>query len=91
MLWINDLSARDPFFVLPAIMAGAMFLQYKINPQVGDPAQQKIFAIMPLAMSATFAFFPAGLVLVLRTNTLLSILQQWNINRRIEVASRAKR
>jgi YidC/Oxa1 family membrane protein insertase len=91
MLWINDLSARDPFFVLPAIMAGAMFLQYKINPQVGDPAQQKIFAIMPLAMSATFAFFPAGLVLYYVTNTLLSILQQWNINRRIEVASRAKR
>jgi YidC/Oxa1 family membrane protein insertase len=91
MLWINDLSARDPFFVLPAIMAGAMFLQYKINPQMGDPAQQKIFAIMPLAMSATFAFFPAGLVLYYVTNTLLSILQQWNINRRIEVASRAKR
>jgi YidC/Oxa1 family membrane protein insertase len=91
MLWINDLSSRDPFFVLPAIMAGAMFLQYKINPQVGDPAQQKIFAIMPLAMSATFAFFPAGLVLYYVTNTLLSILQQWNINRRIEAASRSKR
>jgi YidC/Oxa1 family membrane protein insertase len=91
MLWINDLSSRDPFFVLPAIMAGAMFLQYKINPQVGDPAQQKIFAIMPLAMSATFAFFPAGLVLYYVTNTLLSILQQWNINRRIGVTSRAKR
>jgi YidC/Oxa1 family membrane protein insertase len=91
MLWINDLSARDPYFVLPAIMAGAMYLQYKINPQVGDPTQQKIFAIMPLAMSATFAFFPAGLVLYYVTNTLLSILQQWNINRRIEAASRAKR
>jgi YidC/Oxa1 family membrane protein insertase len=91
MLWINDLSGRDPYFVLPAIMAGAMYLQYKINPQVGDPTQQKIFAIMPLAMSATFAFFPAGLVLYYVTNTLLSILQQWNINRRIEAASRAKR
>jgi YidC/Oxa1 family membrane protein insertase len=91
MFWINDLSARDPYFVLPLIMAGAMFLQYKINPQVGDPAQQKIFAIMPLAMSATFAFFPAGLVLYYVTNTLLSILQQWNINRRIEVAGRTKR
>jgi YidC/Oxa1 family membrane protein insertase len=91
MLWINDLSSRDPFFVLPAIMAGAMFLQYKINPQVGDPAQQKIFAIMPLAMSATFAFFPAGLVLYYVTNTLLSILQQWNINRRIETAGRSRR
>jgi len=83
MLWINDLSSRDPFFVLPAIMAGAMFMQYKLNPQVGDPMQQKMFAIMPFAMSATFAFFPAGLVLYYVTNTLLSILQQWNINRRI--------
>jgi YidC/Oxa1 family membrane protein insertase len=91
MLWINDLSARDPWFVLPAIMAGAMFVQYKINPQVGDPAQQKIFMFMPLAMSVTFAFFPAGLVLYWVTNTVLSILQQWNINRRIEAATRARR
>ncbi len=91
MLWINDLSARDPFFVLPAIMAGAMFVQYKLNPQVGDPVQQKVFMFMPLAMSFTFAFFPAGLVLYWVTNTLLSILQQWNINRRIGVAAPAKR
>jgi YidC/Oxa1 family membrane protein insertase len=91
MLWINDLSARDPLFVLPAIMAGAMFVQYKLNPQVGDPMQQKVFMIMPLAMSATFAFFPAGLVLYWVTNTLLSILQQWNINRRIGAAALAKR
>ncbi len=91
MLWINDLSARDPWFVLPALMAAAMFVQYKLNPQVGDPMQQKIFMIMPLAMSVTFAFFPAGLVLYWVTNTLLSILQQWNINRRIEAVSRAKR
>ena len=91
ILWINDLSAKDPLFVLPAIMAAAMFIQYKINPQVGDPAQQKIFMIMPLAMSATFAFFPAGLVLYWVTNTVLSILQQWNINRRIEAAIKARR
>ncbi len=91
ILWINDLSAKDPWFVLPAIMAAAMFIQYKINPQVGDPAQQKIFMIMPLAMSVTFAFFPAGLVLYWVTNTVLSILQQWNINRRIEAVIRARR
>jgi YidC/Oxa1 family membrane protein insertase len=91
ILWINDLSARDPFYVLPGIMAAAMFIQYKINPQVGDPAQQKIFMIMPLAMSVTFAFFPAGLVLYWVTNTVLSILQQWNINRRIEAAIKARR
>src|ERR1700690_241261 len=91
MLWINDLSARDPLFVLPAIMAGAMFVQYKLNPQVGDPMQQKVFMIMPLAMSVTFAFFPAGLVLYWVTNTVLGILQQWNINRRISAAAQAKR
>jgi YidC/Oxa1 family membrane protein insertase len=82
--WINDLSSRDPFFVLPAIMAGAMFAQYKLNPAPPDPVQAKVFMIMPFAMSALFAFFPAGLVLYWVTNTLLSIAQQWNINRRIE-------
>ena len=92
IFWLNDLSSRDPFFVLPAIMAAAMFIQYKLNPQVGDPVQQKVFMFMPLAMSVTFAFFPAGLVLYWVTNTVLSILQQWNINRRIEAAvSRSKR
>ncbi|HEY1726080.1 MAG TPA: membrane protein insertase YidC [Steroidobacteraceae bacterium] len=91
ILWIDDLSARDPLYVLPAIMAAAMFVQYKINPQVGDPMQQRVFMLMPLAMSVTFAFFPAGLVLYWVTNTVLSILQQWNINRRIEAATRARR
>jgi YidC/Oxa1 family membrane protein insertase len=81
--WLNDLSARDPFYILPALMAGAMFVQFKLNPQMGDPVQQKIMMIMPLAMSVTFAFFPSGLVLYWVTNTILSILQQWNINRRI--------
>ena len=89
-LWIQDLSARDPFFILPAIMAGAMFLQYKLNPTAADPVQQKVFMIMPLVMSVTFAFFPAGLVLYWVTNTLLSIAQQWNINRRIAAAAAKK-
>ena len=91
IFWINDLSSRDPFFVLPALMAAAMFVQYKLNPQVGDPVQQKVFMVMPLAMSVTFAFFPAGLVLYWVTNTVLSILQQWNINRRIEEATKRDR
>ena len=78
--------------LLPALMAGAMFVQYKINPQMGTaPMQQRLFMIMPLAMSVTFAFFPAGLVLYWVTNTVLSILQQWNINRRIEARGRSKR
>jgi YidC/Oxa1 family membrane protein insertase len=89
--WIHDLSARDPLFILPAIMAGAMFMQYKLNPQTAiDPVQQKVFMIMPLVMSFTFAFFPAGLVLYWVTNTLLSIAQQWNINRRIAAAAAKK-
>lgn len=88
MLWINDLSSRDPFFVLPAIMAGAMFVQYKLNPAPPDPIQAKVFMFMPLVMSVMFAFFPSGLVLYWVTNTLLSILQQWNINRRIEAGTK---
>jgi YidC/Oxa1 family membrane protein insertase len=82
-LWIHDLSARDPLFILPLIMAVAMFVQYKLNPAPPDPVQAKVFMIMPLVMSVTFAFFPAGLVLYWVTNTVLSIAQQWNINRRI--------
>jgi YidC/Oxa1 family membrane protein insertase len=86
MGWINDLSSRDPWFILPAIMAAAMFIQYKLNPAPPDPVQAKVFMIMPLVMSVMFAFFPAGLVLYWVTNTVLSIAQQWNINRRIERA-----
>jgi YidC/Oxa1 family membrane protein insertase len=83
--WINDLSSRDPFFILPLIMAAAMFAQYKLQgTPTMDPVQQKVFMVMPFAMSVMFAFFPAGLVLYWVTNTLLSIAQQWNINRRIE-------
>ncbi|MEO7773785.1 MAG: membrane protein insertase YidC [Steroidobacteraceae bacterium] len=81
--WLQDLSSPDPFFVLPAIMAAAMFAQYKLQPTPADPIQAKVFMILPLVMSATFAFFPSGLVLYWVTNTLLSIAQQWNINRRI--------
>jgi YidC/Oxa1 family membrane protein insertase len=87
MLWIHDLSSRDPWFVLPAIMAGAMFLQYRMNPTSPDPVQAKVLMVMPLFMSVMFAFFPAGLVLYWVTNTLLSIAQQWNINRRIAMVS----
>jgi len=89
--WIHDLSSRDPLFVLPAIMAVAMFVQYKLNPAPPDPVQAKVFMVMPLVMSVMFAFFPAGLVLYWVTNTVLSIAQQWNINRRIEAVAAAKR
>jgi len=85
VFWIQDLSARDPFFILPAIMAVAMFVQYKLNPTSPDPTQAKMMMVMPIAMSAMFAFFPAGLVLYYVTNTILGVAQQWNINRRLGV------
>jgi YidC/Oxa1 family membrane protein insertase len=79
--WITDLSARDPFFILPLINGAAMYFQFKLNPPSADPMQAKIFAIMPLIFTATMAFFPAGLVIYWITNTGLSILQQWRINK----------
>ena len=79
--WLNDLSSMDPFYILPIIMAGAMFLQFKLNPAPPDPVQAKVFAFMPLVMAVTMAWFPSGLLLYWVTNTLLSILQQWHINK----------
>lgn len=84
MLWIQDLSSRDPLFILPAIMGLGMYAQFKLNPAPPDPMQAKIFAFMPVVMTATMAFFPAGLVLYWITNTGLSILQQWRINKLVE-------
>jgi YidC/Oxa1 family membrane protein insertase len=81
--WINDLSARDPFFILPLLNGLAMWGQYKLNPPPPDPMQAKVFQFMPVVFSVMFALFPAGLVLYWVTNTGLSILQQWNINRHI--------
>jgi YidC/Oxa1 family membrane protein insertase len=80
LLWIDDLSARDPYFVLPLFMGAAMFFQTRLNPAPPDPVQARVMQIMPLAFTAFFAFSPAGLVLYWLTNTLLSMLQQWRIN-----------
>ena len=90
-LWITDLSSRDPYFVLPLIMGAAMFFQQRLNPQVGDPMQVKVMQIMPLIFTAMFAFFPAGLVLYWVTNTLLSIAQQWKINKVVENEAKKKK
>jgi len=89
MGWIQDLSSKDPFFVLPILMGAAMFGQFKLNPQPPDPVQAKVFAFMPVVMTVMMAWFPAGLVLYWFTNTLLSIAQQWNINK--VVAAEAKK
>jgi YidC/Oxa1 family membrane protein insertase len=82
--WIQDLSSKDPYFVLPILMGAAMYGQFKLNPAPPDPMQARIFAFMPVVMTAMMAWFPAGLVLYWLTNTLLSIAQQWKINKVVE-------
>lgn len=80
-LWIHDLTAPDPYYVLPVLMGLSMFVQTKLNPTPPDPLQAKVMLIMPLVFSVMFFFFPAGLVLYWLVNNVLSILQQWHINR----------
>ena len=89
--WIQDLSSRDPYFILPILMGGAMFFQYKLNPAPPDPVQAKVFAFMPVVMTFMFLWFPAGLVLYWLTNTALSIAQQWKINRVVEAEAKKQR
>jgi YidC/Oxa1 family membrane protein insertase len=84
LLWISDLSSRDPYFVLPLLMGGAMFAQFKLNPAPPDPMQAKVMQFMPLIMTGMMAFFPSGLTLYWLTNTVLSIAQQWRINKVVE-------
>jgi YidC/Oxa1 family membrane protein insertase len=84
LLWVNDLSSRDPYFVLPLLMGGAMFAQFKLNPAPPDPMQAKIMQFMPLVMTGMMAWFPCGLVLYWLTNTLLTIAQQWRVNQVVE-------
>jgi YidC/Oxa1 family membrane protein insertase len=88
MMWINDLSSHDRFFVLPLAMGIAMFAQFKLNPAPPDPMQAKIMQFMPLVMTGMMAWFPSGLVLYWLTNTVLSILQQWRINQVIQAAAK---
>ncbi len=84
MLWINDLSSMDPYFVLPLIMGLSMFIQQKLNPPPADPMQAKIMQWMPVVFTFFFLFFPAGLVLYWVVNNTLSIVQQYIITKRIE-------
>ena len=83
--WIHDLSAPDPYFILPLVMTLTTLLQTALNPAPPDPMQAKMMWIMPLAFSVMFFFFPAGLVLYWITNNVLSIAQQWLINVRMGV------
>jgi YidC/Oxa1 family membrane protein insertase len=88
--WIHDLSAPDPYFILPVIYAASMFAQTRINPQPADPVQAKVMMIMPIMFSVFFLFFPSGLVLYWVVQNLLSIVQQWYINRTIAAEAKAK-
>ena len=85
ILWIRDLSAPDPFFILPVVMTLTTMLQTALNPAPPDPMQAKLMWFMPLVFSVMFFFFPAGLVLYWITNNILSIAQQWVINTRMGV------
>ena len=80
--WITDLSVPDPFYVLPLLMAGSMFLQQKMSPPPPDPMQAKIMMFVPVVFSVMFFFFPAGLVLYWVVNNVLSIAQQYYINQK---------
>ncbi len=90
VLWIDDLSAIDPFFVLPLLMGATMFIQMQLNPPPPDPMQAKIMKLMPVMFTVLFLFFPAGLVLYWLTNNVLSIAQQWFVMRQIEQQAAAK-
>ncbi|MBQ0759570.1 MAG: membrane protein insertase YidC [Zhongshania sp.] len=84
ILWIHDLSAMDPYFVLPLVMGISMFIQQRLNPPPPDPMQAKIMQWMPIVFTFFFLFFPAGLVLYWVVNNTLSIIQQYIITKRIE-------
>ncbi|MBU0500689.1 MAG: membrane protein insertase YidC [Gammaproteobacteria bacterium] len=86
IFWISNLSAKDPYFVLPIIMGLSMVIQQKLNPTPPDPMQAKIMMALPFIFTAMFAFFPAGLVLYWVVNNLISIAQQWRITQVIEKA-----
>ena len=87
--WIKDLSAADPYFILPVIMMASMFVQTKLNPTPPDPIQAKVMMAMPLIFGVMFFWFPAGLVLYWVVNNVLSIAQQWQITKMIEAGGKA--
>ncbi|MFK8078298.1 MAG: membrane protein insertase YidC [Granulosicoccus sp.] len=91
MLWLQDLSIKDPFFILPVIMAATMYFQQKLNPAPVDPIQAKVFQFLPLIFGIFFAFFPAGLVLYWVVNNTLSIAQQYYITRHVLADGNSKK
>lgn len=88
MFWIQDLSIKDPYFILPLIMGVSMFIQMSLNPAPQDPMQAKVMKLMPIIFTVFFLFFPAGLVLYWVVNNILSITQQYLITKQIENADK---
>ena len=86
IFWLNDLSTKDPFYILPLIMGATMFIQQKLNPPPMDPVQAKVMSFLPVIFTVFFATFPSGLVLYWVANSVLSIAQQWQITRSLERA-----
>lgn len=85
ILWITDLSAKDPYFILPVLMGITMYVQQKLNPTaMMDEMQQKVMKLLPFIFTIFFMWFPAGLVLYWVMNNILSVSQQWYITRKIE-------
>ena len=82
--WIEDLSIRDPYYILPLLMGASMLIQQKLNPPPTDPVQEKVLMAMPIVFTLFFAFFPAGLVLYWLANSVLSVAQQWYVIRSVE-------
>lgn len=89
ILWITDLSVKDPYYVLPIIMGISMLVQTKLNPAPPDPMQAKVMMAMPFIFTVMFLWFPSGLVLYWVVNNILSIAQQWYITRQIEAGGDA--
>ena len=89
-LWIKDLSVQDPYYVLPVLMGASMLAQQWLNPQPVDPMQQKLMYALPVVFTGMFLFFPSGLVLYWVVQNILSIAQQWQINRAIEGPGKPK-
>jgi YidC/Oxa1 family membrane protein insertase len=87
MLWIQDLSAKDPYFILPLIMGVTMFVQQKLNPPPPDPVQARVMMALPLVFTVFFLWFPSGLVLYWVVNNVLSIAQQYVITKRVEAVT----
>ena len=83
ILWIRDLSAKDPYYVLPVIMGALMFIQNKLNPAATDPTQAQVMNFMPIIFTFMFMNFPSGLVLYWLTNSLFSTVQQLALRRRL--------